>query len=207
MTKTELIDEVSKKVNITKTEAGEVFDTLIEVIKDTLKKGEKITVIGFGSFSVSERKARPGRNPKTGEPIIDWESTRVIYLKMDNIYIHPDGLDGKWNRASGPEYERLRDKVIRMLYDLKDETGVKPVAVVARWEEAENYFDLPEDRVGDLIIANESGFGWNEEVNSALKVFSTPLKTGYKQAILPRETKEMWTPFMIMGPGVKKIMD
>ena len=80
----------------------------------------------------------------------------------------------------------------------------KPVAVAVRWEEAENFFDLPEDRVGDLIIANESGFGWNEEVNSTLNIFSTPLKTGYKQAIIPREAKGMWTPFMIMGPGVKK---
>ena len=143
-------------------------------------------------------------NPKTGEPIIDWENSRVVYLKMDSIYIHPDGLGGKWTRASGPEYERLRDKVIRMLYDLEDERGEKPVAVVVRWEDADSFFDLPEDRVGDLIIANEAGFGWNEEVNSALDIFSTPLKTGYKQAILPRETKGMWTPFMIVGPGVKK---
>jgi len=41
-------------------------------------------------------------------------------------------------------------------------------------------------------------------VSSALTIFTTSLKTGYKQAILPRETKGMWTPFIIMGPGVKK---
>jgi arylsulfatase A-like enzyme len=94
--------------------------------------------------------------------------------------------------------------VIKMLYDLKDENGEKPVATVVKWEDVENFLDLPKDRVGDLVIANKPGFGWNEEVTSNLAVFTTPLKTGYKQAILPQNTKAMWTPFIIMGPGVKK---
>lgn len=142
-------------------------------------------------------------NEDTGEPIIDWENSQAVYLKMDNIYIHPEGLGGEWKRASGPEYEKLRDKVIKLLYELKDEDGEKPVAAVVRWEDVENFLDLPKDRVGDLVVANEAGFGWNEEMSSDLAVFKTPLKTGYKQAILPRETKAMWTPFIIMGPGVK----
>ena len=91
-----------------------------------------------------------------------------------------------------------------MLYNLEDKNGDKPVAVVVRWEDVEDFWDLPPDRVGDLIIANEAGFGWNEEMTADMNVFSCPLKTGYKQAILPGETKGMWTPFIIMGPGVKK---
>lgn len=143
-------------------------------------------------------------NQETGEPAIDWANSQAVYLKMDNVYIHPDGLAGAWTRASGPAYEALRDKVIKILYDLQDINGKRPVAVVVRWEDVENFCDLPKDRVGDLVIANEAGYGWNEEVTEDTAVFSIPLKTGYKQAILANEVKGMWTPFVIMGPGVKK---
>ena len=88
--------------------------------------------------------------------------------------------------------------------ELKDYDGSKPVIKVVKWEDVEGFLDLPKDRVGDLIIANEAGYGWNEEMSKDLKVFSAPLKTGYKQAIMPKTTKGMWTPFIIVGPGVKK---
>jgi predicted AlkP superfamily phosphohydrolase/phosphomutase len=143
-------------------------------------------------------------NPETGEPIIDWENSQAIYLKMDNVYVHPDGLAGNWTRGSGIEYEKLRNRVRRILLNLTDEDGSHPVVSVTRWEDVEEFLDLPTDRVGDLIIANEAGYGWNEEMTSDLEIFSTPLKTGYKQAIHPEEEKSMWTPFIIMGPGIKK---
>lgn len=142
-------------------------------------------------------------NPKNGEPIIDWENSKAIYLKMDNIYINPDGLEGNWTRASGPEYDRLREKIVGILLNLKDENGEKPVAKVITWENA-HFLELPKDRVGDLIIANKAGYGWNEEMTEDLRIFDVPLKTGYKQAILSEGVKGMWTPFIIMGPGVKK---
>ncbi|MFH0868501.1 MAG: alkaline phosphatase family protein [Candidatus Woesearchaeota archaeon] len=142
-------------------------------------------------------------NPETGEPIIDWENSKAVYLKMDNIYIHPDGLAGNWTRASGLEYKALRDQVIKILLDLRD-GGKSPVATVTKWEDVEKFLDLPTDRVGDLVIANEVGYGWNEEMTEELELFSIPLKTGYKQAIHPEEAKSMWTPFIIMGPGVKE---
>jgi hypothetical protein len=68
----------------------------------------------------------------------------------------------------------------------------------------EDFLDLPSDRVGDLIVANVAGVGWNEEMSEDLAIFTSALKTGYKQSILPQKTKGMWTPFIIMGPGVKK---
>ncbi|MBI2134860.1 alkaline phosphatase family protein [Candidatus Woesearchaeota archaeon] len=142
-------------------------------------------------------------NKETGEPIIDWNNSKVIYLKMDNIYINPNGLAGDYKRASGQEYENLRNKVIDILINLQDENGKKPIATVTKWEDVEKFLDLPKDRVGDLIVANEIGYGWNEEMTENLAVFDTPLETGYKQAVLPDE-KAMWTPFIIMGPGVKK---
>ena len=143
-------------------------------------------------------------NKETGEPIIDWKNSKAIYLKMDNIYIHPNGLEGNWTRASGPEYEKLRNQVMNMLLELEYSDGTKPVATAVKWEDVEEFLDLPSDRVGDLVIANEAGYGWDEEMSEDLEIFTTPLVTGYKQAILPDDVKSMWTPFIIMGPGVKK---
>jgi len=69
MNKRELIDEVSGKVGITKKGAGNVIDAIVETITNALKKGEKVALVGFGTFQVRERKARRGRNPRTGEEI------------------------------------------------------------------------------------------------------------------------------------------
>ena len=143
-------------------------------------------------------------NKETGDPVIDWEKTKVIYLKMDNIYVSPSGLAGNWHRASGEAYEKLRGEVITALRELADpDTGIRPVESVVKWEDVETALDLPRERVGDLTIVNKVGYGWNEEMTEGKEVFSAPLVSGYKQAIDPRE-KCLWTPFMIVGPGVKK---
>ncbi|MDD5669421.1 MAG: hypothetical protein PHE58_05260, partial [Candidatus Omnitrophica bacterium] len=114
------------------------------------------------------------------------------------------GLSGDWRRAHGPAYEKLRAKVIRMLKSLKDSDGTRPLAAVVKWEDAPKVLNLPSDRVGDLVIANKPGYFWNEEMGDDLAVFADSLETGYKQSILPDSTKAIWTPFVIMGPGVKK---
>ena len=69
MTKAELIDKVSKDAKITKAAAGKSIDAVIDGITKALKKGDRISLVGFGTFSVSKRKARTGRNPQTGKPI------------------------------------------------------------------------------------------------------------------------------------------
>jgi len=69
MNKAQLIEEVSDKIGLTKKETGNVVDAVTETITDTLSKGEKVTLVGFGTFQVMERKARTGRNPQTGETI------------------------------------------------------------------------------------------------------------------------------------------
>jgi nucleoid DNA-binding protein len=68
MTKSELIDEMAKYLN-TKKEAEVALNSLLDTIAKGLKNGEKITLTGFGTFKVSKRKARMGRNPSTGEAI------------------------------------------------------------------------------------------------------------------------------------------
>jgi DNA-binding protein HU-beta len=69
MTKAEIIEKMTKDADISKVAAGKALDSFIDSIKKTLKKGNKVTLVGFGTFSVSKRKARTGRNPRTGEPI------------------------------------------------------------------------------------------------------------------------------------------
>jgi DNA-binding protein HU-beta len=69
MNKAELVGAIAKKSNLTKKDSELVLNSLIEVIGDTLKKGEKISLIGFGSYEVRKRKARTGINPQTREEI------------------------------------------------------------------------------------------------------------------------------------------
>ena len=69
MTKAELIEKVSKDAKVTKAAAGKSVDAIIDGITKALKKGDRVSLVGFGSFSVSNRKARTGRNPQTGKPI------------------------------------------------------------------------------------------------------------------------------------------
>jgi DNA-binding protein HU-beta len=69
MTKAEIIEKMEKDADISKAEARKALESFIDGIKKTLKKGIKVTLVGFGTFSVSKRAARKGRNPRTGEPI------------------------------------------------------------------------------------------------------------------------------------------
>jgi len=69
MNKAELVSEVGGKIGITKKEAQNVVDALTETIAETLSKGEKVTLIDFGTFQVAKRKARRGVNPQTRESI------------------------------------------------------------------------------------------------------------------------------------------
>ncbi len=69
MTKADLVDKISSDTGLSKTDAQRALDSMIDNIKKALKKNQKVTLVGFGTFSVSKRKARKGRNPRTGEEI------------------------------------------------------------------------------------------------------------------------------------------
>ena len=69
MTKAELVAKVAKDAKITKVAAGKSIDAIVDGITKALKKGDRVSLVGFGAFSVSKRKARTGRNPQTGKPI------------------------------------------------------------------------------------------------------------------------------------------
>ena len=67
MNKGEIISNVAEKAGISKKDAEKSVNALLEVITETLQNGEKVQLVGFGTFEVAERAAREGRNPKTGE--------------------------------------------------------------------------------------------------------------------------------------------
>ncbi len=69
MTKAELIDKIASSAQLSKADATKALDTTLNAVKTSLKKGQKVTLVGFGTFSVVKRKSRKGRNPRTGQVI------------------------------------------------------------------------------------------------------------------------------------------
>ena len=69
MNREELVAEIAKQTKLTQKSVGEVLTAIIDVTQDTVKKGEKVTLVGFGTFEPRKRAARNGRNPQTGETI------------------------------------------------------------------------------------------------------------------------------------------
>lgn len=69
MNKTELVNAMAAKTGMTKVASKEAMNALLDTVQEQLNKGEKVTLIGFGTFSVVERKARTAKNPQTGKPV------------------------------------------------------------------------------------------------------------------------------------------
>ncbi|MFN2458794.1 MAG: HU family DNA-binding protein [Chitinophagaceae bacterium] len=80
MNKGELINKIADEAGITKTQANTALDSFVEAVTKTLKGGGKVTLVGFGTFSVSKRAARNGRNPQTGE-VIKIKARKVARFK------------------------------------------------------------------------------------------------------------------------------
>lgn len=80
MNKAELIAKIAEDVDITKVQANAALDSFIEAVTRTLKGGGKVTLVGFGTFSVSKRSARNGRNPRTGA-VIKIKARKVARFK------------------------------------------------------------------------------------------------------------------------------
>ena len=69
MNKAELVEAIAKETGLTKAKSGEVVATMVNTITEALKNGEKVSLVGFGTWSTTKRAERKGRNPKTGEEI------------------------------------------------------------------------------------------------------------------------------------------
>lgn len=80
MNKTEFINAISEKAGLSKVDAKKAVDAFIETVSNELKAGGKVSLLGFGSFSVSEKAARKGVNPKTKQPI-DIPARKAVKFK------------------------------------------------------------------------------------------------------------------------------
>jgi integration host factor subunit alpha len=95
MTKADLVDLIYERVGLSKREAGEVVEAVFAIIRGALRKSGKVKISGFGTFVVSRKHARRGRNPQTGEPITI-DSRRVLTFKPSQV------LRGRVNSTKKP---------------------------------------------------------------------------------------------------------
>lgn len=79
MSKQQLVEMIAEKAGLTKADAARALDATMESISEALKKGEKVSLVGFGTFATSERPAREGRNPRTGETVKIAARTAVTF--------------------------------------------------------------------------------------------------------------------------------
>jgi len=80
MTKADLIADIAAKANLTKAAAERSLNVVLEAVQQTLVKGDKMTIAGFGTFAVESRKERKGRNPRTGE-VITIKASKVVKFR------------------------------------------------------------------------------------------------------------------------------
>ncbi|MBJ6724171.1 integration host factor subunit alpha [Geomesophilobacter sediminis] len=92
MTKADLVERIVEKTGMTKAESFEVFEHLMETLKETLASGESVKIQGFGRFEVREKAPRNGRNPQTGEPItldarkvLSFKPSQVLKLSLNKV--------------------------------------------------------------------------------------------------------------------------
>src|SRR4051794_14637664 len=95
MTKADIIESVYTHVKLTKKESAEIVELVLETLKDTLERGEKVKISGFGNFHVREKKSRVGRNPQTGQEI-EISARRVLTFRPSQV------LKSALNTPPGP---------------------------------------------------------------------------------------------------------
>lgn len=84
ITKADIVERVYEKIGFSKKEAGDVVESIFEVMKTSLERGVKVKVSGFGNFVVNEKRPRRGRNPQTGEELIV-SGRRVLTFKASQV--------------------------------------------------------------------------------------------------------------------------
>lgn len=94
MNKTELIKEVAKRSGLSLKDAKKGIDMTLHIVNELIKKGQKLSIVGFGTFFVHERKARMGRHPQTGEKI-KIESKKVVKFKPGKLLLEAANANTK----------------------------------------------------------------------------------------------------------------
>lgn len=84
MTKADMVELVYERIGVSKREAANVVESIFDIIKESLERGENVKISGFGSFNLREKQPRRGRNPQTGEEITI-SARRVLSFKSSNV--------------------------------------------------------------------------------------------------------------------------
>lgn len=84
LTKTNIVDQIQERIGYSRKRSSDLVETLIEIIKDTIGKGEDVLVSGFGKFCVKEKGPRKGRNPATGDDMM-LEQRKVVTFKCSSV--------------------------------------------------------------------------------------------------------------------------
>ncbi len=143
-------------------------------------------------------------NSRDKKFVIDWKRTQVIFLQSNHVFLNPKGLGGNSEQQSGPAYEKLRDQVRVALKELKTPTGESPFEHVLTREEAGEQMGLSQETIGDFVIVSHMGYLPTEDITASKQIFEGTLSSGYKQTLDPRTNKALWTPFVVMGPGIRQ---
>ncbi len=110
LTKADIVERVYKEAGFSKKEASDLVDLVFKVIKDTLARGEKVKISGFGNFSIRDKASRVGRNPQTGEAmeisarrVLTFKPSQVLKEDITGRYVHRIDDKGKEDTSIPPK--------------------------------------------------------------------------------------------------------
>ena len=115
VTKADIVERVYKEAGFSKKEAADLVDLIFKVIKDTLSRGEKVKISGFGNFSIRDKATRMGRNPQTGEAmpisarrVLTFKPSQILRDDITERYKHRIDKEGKEDKSIPPKEGKPR---------------------------------------------------------------------------------------------------
>lgn len=110
MTKADIVERVHKEAGFTKKQSAHIVDNIFKVIKETLARGEKVKISGFGNFAIRDKEARMGRNPQTGDSmeisarrVLSFKPSQVLKEDIINRYAHRLDEEGREDLSIPPK--------------------------------------------------------------------------------------------------------
>lgn len=127
VTKADIVERVYKEAGFSKKEAADLVDLIFKVIKDTLSRGEKVKISGFGNFSIRDKETRMGRNPQTGDAmpisarrVLTFKPSQILRDDITERYKHRLTKDGKEDTSLAPKEGKPR--ALSSFLDNEDDT-------------------------------------------------------------------------------------
>lgn len=128
LTKADIVERVYKEAGFSKKEAADMIDLVFTIIKDTLSRGEKVKISGFGNFSIRDKATRVGRNPQTGEAmpisarrVLTFKPSQVLKEDVTARYAHR--LDEKGNEDKSIPAKEGAERALSSFINNSEETG------------------------------------------------------------------------------------